>query len=64
MEKRLIPFVDPSIGIEEANAASEVIKSKNLVEGKNSRKVVKEERTYVDPAQARMLEIMNYKPKS
>ncbi len=37
MEKRLIPFVDPSIGVDEANAASEVIKSKNLVEGKNTR---------------------------
>ena len=31
---RNIPFVDPSIDSSEAQAVNEVIKSKNLVEGK------------------------------
>ncbi|MCY3411370.1 MAG: DegT/DnrJ/EryC1/StrS family aminotransferase [Candidatus Heimdallarchaeota archaeon] len=37
MDKRVIPFVDPEIGSEEAKAALDVIKSKNLVEGKKTR---------------------------
>ena len=36
-----------------------------IIEGDSkSRKVVTEEKAYVDPAQARILEMMNYKPKS
>lgn len=33
----MIPFVDPSVGLEEAKAASEIILSKKLVEGEKTR---------------------------
>lgn len=37
MKHRKIPFVDPSVGEEEVNAVTEVLRSKNLVEGKRAK---------------------------